>query len=139
MRSSQNFLHQTLLDRGAKAMRTVLVLWDEDRRIKPSLLLWTDEAVTADTGDLVSGVIYAELSVDPERRDLEIRVAVAKYEPFGVLLVVQHTACVSATLESPYGSRVWTLPIIKRGSNQTLGVAHVQDLDGTTAPKLLRY
>lgn len=105
----------------------VIRMFRKDRRVYPTLLIWPADAVKAIDGSPFSGVVFTELSEDPDVRKEEIKTAMMRSLAFAALVTEQLETDVRMIFESGHGTRTWRLPIKNHGDIQILGRAVQRD------------
>jgi hypothetical protein len=120
---SGRFIHDELLLRAEQAVDRLPLTWRDTKHIHAVLLLWPTMSVKAQKGERHSGVVYAELPLDPADRPKFIRQAVAGCEAYAILVVEEIAGAVRAIFESAHGTVTWRLPIKDHGGTRVLGVA----------------
>lgn len=91
------------------------------------MLLWPSDDVRTDDGKEHSGVIYAKLPEDENEQRLFLQNAVGRCSAYAVFVVTRQSKEIVAILESPHGTRTWTLSISRHGDVLVLGKAQKQD------------
>lgn len=117
---SGRFIHDELIRRCAPLTIKVIQQFRRDKRIHPTLLIWPTDVVQATDGNLFSGVIFTELSLDAETRKVEVRESILRTVAFAALLTEQLDDAVRLIFESGHGTRTWRLPIKNYGGVQVL-------------------
>lgn len=119
--ASERFIHDDLLHKAQSAVNQLYVIWKKEGRIEPSLLTWPAETISSDKGEPIDSVCCLQLPEPPEERTPAIRLMVERTKAYGILLVEQVGDRVRALLETPLGTRCWTIPILQSGDVKTLG------------------
>ena len=117
---SGRFIHVALVKRCEPLTAKVIQQFRRDKRIHPTLLIWPTDTVQATDGNLFSGVIFTDLTLDAEARKLEVRDSILRTVAFAALLTEQLDGAVRLIFESGHGTRTWRLPIKNYGGVQVL-------------------
>lgn len=102
-------------------------MFRRDKYICPHILIWPASTVQATDGSQFSGTIFSELSLEPERRPLEIKQSILRTAAYAALVTEQLETDIRMIFESGHGTRTWRLPIKNHGDIQILGRAVVHD------------
>lgn len=117
---SGRFIHDELLRRCEGLTDKVMQIFRRDRAIHPTLLVWPIDTVKSTEGKSFSGVIFTELSHEPDKRRQEVRDSILRTAAFAALLTEQVEGSVRLIFESGHGTRTWRLPIKNYGGVQVL-------------------
>lgn len=119
--ASERFIHDGLVKDAQVVIERIYKIWKERRTVRPSLLLWPAQAVQADDGKLISHIVAADLPEDLREHKDFMRAAADRVNAYAVLLVRKEDTVVKAILETPHGTRSWTIPIVRSADVFVLG------------------
>ncbi len=122
---SERFIHDGLIDKAQAAVDCLHEIWRENGKIDTTLITWPAENVRDDSGELIDGVCVMSLPEDESKHIRAISAGVERSKAYGFLLLEQKNNTVRALLETPHGTRLWTLPIIRSADSQYLGEAKI--------------
>lgn len=133
-------LWEKIVAQGELVVASVRKLWRAERRIDRVLFSWPREPIEDDKGRWISALVtYQPPESQPNRT--AARDMVKRTRACAVLLVEQREKDVRILLESPHGSRCWTLPIRWQGDVRVLTkaavVADTESLGALWNPKHL--
>jgi len=129
--TSEQFIHDDLMLRCSAVMEDVYRLWKRDKRIDAGILAWPDHDVPDDDGRPIAGIIRMQLPEDPKRQQGAIRNLIRRVDPYGIFIIRQEPGRIYAVLETPKGTRTWTIPIERSADVRVLGKTHTQDAAGS--------
>lgn len=124
---SERFIHDGLLKDGDFLVKRLYKLWKRDRRIEPSVLMWPSHELTADDGGKIDRLIAMTLPPEIEEHKSQLRAAVDRVSAYAFFIVRREGSEVKALLETPHGTRSWTIPIQRSADVELLGAATVRD------------
>lgn len=119
--ASEKFIHDGLVKDAQVVVERIYKIWKERRTVRPSLLLWPAQAVQADDGSLISHIVAADLPDDVSAHKDFMRAAADRVNAYAVLVVRKEGTAVKAILETPHGTRSWTIPIVRSADVFVLG------------------
>jgi hypothetical protein len=118
---SERFIHMDLTRLAEAGIKSLYETWKTEKKISPFLITWPGEAVMTDDGVAITGPCHMEMPVDKSKWNDMIVNAIKRTSAYAILLVEQRDSDVRAILESPHGSKCWTIPIVKSGDALILG------------------
>jgi hypothetical protein len=117
--ASEHVVHASLLRDCARLIDKLYEIWGREKTIRPSLILFPSRYLPDDTGRMINGVVSMDLEGEPDHEGT-IKRAVERTLAFAFFYVRMDGNKVRALLESPQGTREWTIPIAKSGLDQVL-------------------
>lgn len=124
---SERFIHDELCRRSEKGVSSLRERWKTNGRVEPFFLAWPAEIVKAHDGSLINDVCKLELPEVKEKWADLFRQAVELTKAYAILLCEQKEDGVKVILESPHGTRCWTLPVERHGDVYVLGKTSIKD------------
>jgi hypothetical protein len=125
---SERFIHDDLVQRAQATVELLYSLWKKrNGKIDPLLLTWPAEPVKDDSGQMLDGVCGMELPTSPGEKNEAIRKLVQRTKAYALFLADRTEDHIKCILETPHGTRSWTIPIRKSGNDEVLGEARVAD------------
>lgn len=125
--TSERFIHDDLLQKAERAVNKLHEIWKKEGKIDASLLTWPSEPILDDNGQKMEGVCCLTLPDTSAEKIKAIRAMVRRTKAYALLLIETVDTNVQALLETPHGTRCWTLPIYRSGDTKILGEATVTD------------
>lgn len=125
--ASGQFIHDELVARCNGVVEKLYDLWKKSRRVDPGVLAWPETTVMDDEGYPIDGIVSLQLPEETERHDNLLRKLVERVSPYGLFVVRQETHRIFAILETPRGTRSWTIPIERSADILVLGTTTAYD------------
>lgn len=126
--ANERFIHKELCYRAQQSVNHLYEIWKKDGKIMPVLLTWPAEPIRDDvTGKPIEGICALDLPEPIGERVTSIRKMVEKTKAYALLLAEERNGSVKVILESPHGTRCWTLPIHQSADVRFLGEATIED------------
>lgn len=125
--SSERFIHDDLVIKAQKTIDLFYELWKESGRIDPILLTWPAEVIKDDNGEPIEGCCGLQLPEKKTERLTYIKKWVERTKAYALFVAENEGDRIKAILETPNGTRTWTIPIKKSGVDFVLGEAIVKD------------
>jgi hypothetical protein len=124
---SEQLIHDRLLSQGEQAVARTYELWRTRGKIdKRILIAFPSQGVLTDDGKIITHHVVMEL--DPkEDLSLALRKLTERTSAYGLLLVDPQPRAIKIYLETVFGVRCWTIPIINSGGAKLLGTATSSD------------
>lgn len=116
---AEHLVHDSLLHDCAKLIDKLYEIWGREKTIRPSLILFPSEYIPDDAGRMINGVVSMDLKGEPDHEG-SIKRAVERTLAYAFFYVKVDGNKVRALLESPRGTREWTIPIVKSGPDEIL-------------------
>jgi len=124
---SERFIHDELCRRSEQGVASIQQIWKEQGKIGPFFLAWPAEIVKAHDGTPIEDICRLELPEVKEEWSKLFQQAVELTKAYAILLCEQKEDGVKVILESPHGTRCWTLPIERHGDVYVLGKVNIKD------------
>ena len=125
--ASGQFIHDDIMLRCSGVVQEFYNLWREDRKIDPGVLAWPSTDVPADDGQMINSVVRMQLPPEREKHKDLLRKLAARISPYGIFVFWQEPKRVVAILETPKGTRTWTIPIERSADILVLGKTQTKD------------
>lgn len=116
---SEQFIHEDLIHQGKLLVDSLFDLWTKDKKIRPSVLLFPGDRIKDDKGVTINGVVAMELDKEPDHGKA-IEQAIQRTGAYAFIYVVTLGRVVRVLLESPHGTAMWELQIVRSGDVDVL-------------------
>ena len=124
--TSERFIHDGLLRDCAGLIEKLYEIWGREKIIRPSLLLFPADYLKDDVGETINGVVSMALDLEASHRDA-IKQAVMRVGAYAFFYARTEEHKVKALLESPHGTREWTMGVAKSGPDRVLSSSSYRD------------
>lgn len=127
---SERFIHDDLVQKAQATVDTIYELWkNKNKKLDSLLLTWPAEPIEDSAGITFEGVCGMELPEAPAAKSKAIRDLVRRTKAYAFFVAdyIKDQNRLKCILETPHGTRVWTIPIYRSGDVDVLGEAKVAD------------
>lgn len=123
--TSERFIHDDLVNKAQHTVDFLFTLWRKEGKIAPVLLTWPAEPIKDDSGNSIDDLCGMELPTgDGAKRDAILHM-VERTKAYALLLVEPFVEQLKVILETPHGTKAWSIPIHWSGDVKVLGTPKV--------------
>lgn len=124
--TSERFIHDELVKRAGAGILGLFEAWKCDGYIDPFVLGWPTEPVLDDKDAPVSEACILQLEEGRDSWSRDLSKFSQMIKAYALLFVEQTEDSVLAILESPHGTKSWTIPIHRSGDQEVLGSPKIE-------------
>jgi len=125
--TSERFIHDDLLRKAQEYIDVAASTWEEDGKLEGFAFSWPAIELRGDDGSRLGLVVMKMPEADTTRA---LQKFVERTQSYGLLVIEQKEKEIVGAFETHHGSRVWRIPILRKGDRWGLGDQKVSDNAG---------
>lgn len=125
--TSENSIHEGLLEESKAMVEHIYTVWSTQKKMPALAFTWPATTVFSDDGIPIDRIVSLTLPDESEERSKALRYMVERTKAYGLFVIDPKDDEIKAVLETPHGSRSWTIKVRRSGDVKILSRPTVQD------------